>query len=155
MKHLIWIICAVFCVSCTTVTGLKDIQGFSCPDTGFLRGLDRSAFTHDGVSYDVAMTGLNGSCRFPSETEVMLKTVFSVVAKSSDKTAAEGAKLRVPYTAVILDQDENVIQRREFFANIEVKANGYGLATEELEQSIPITSPEQSGKIKVIYGFPE
>ena len=154
MKHLILIFAAVFCVSCTSVTGLRNIDNLSCPDTGFLRGHDRSAFTHEGVGYQVALTGLDGSCRFPSENEVFLKTVFTVVVKAG-APSAEGAMISVPYMATILDENENVTGQRDFTAKIEIKPNGYGLSVEEFEQMIPVETPEQAGKIKVIYSFPE
>ena len=153
MKYLTMIFAAVFCVSCMSMSGLDDMVGQTCPQTGFLSGGDRSAFTHDGIDFEVAMTELIGSCRYPSSEKVILKTAFTIVTKADNPAAAAGQKITIPYVAAILDENENIYARQDNQAMIEIDSNGTGSSFEEFEQTIPVNDPVQASRMKVFYSF--
>lgn len=135
-----------------SAAGLDDMVGKTCPQTGFLNGGDRSAFTLDGVEYKVVMTDLRGSCKYKSDNRVIVKTAFTVGAQAGDEKAV-GQKISIPYVAAVLDDQENIIARQNNIAKIEITGTGQGLTTEEFEQTIPYENAVKAARMKVIYSF--
>ena len=154
MKPIYLIFTALLLASCTSVTGLSDIENLSCPQTGFLPDYDRAAFTVNGVTYNAAMTDVRGTCLFPSEQSVSIKSAFTVAVKATQRPS-DKAFVKVPYIISVLDPDENIIANRHFSADVKVAENGIGASLEEFKQILPVGDIKNTGEYKVIYAFPK
>jgi hypothetical protein len=142
---------------------------FDCPVTGFMDKADSAAFFAtpakepgpEDVGVYAALKNLRGECRLTRKGGAEVDVNFDVVAQKTAR--GQGiARQNLSYFIAVLDADESILQRAQFYTAVDFGADGKGkgktapgsgLTTQEHTVKIPLAAPAEAAKKRVVIGF--
>jgi hypothetical protein len=126
----------------------KNTEDFSCPKIGFIGDADVLSL----AAGEAQINGFKASCSFsknPDQVQVELTLPF----KAQKEEKAADKSLTLPYFIAVLSPTEEILQRQALSTKVDFDNTGIGSSSEEHTIKIPLTSPAEAYKYKVVIGF--
>lgn len=128
-----------------------------CPQTGLMQYADTALFK-DAAGQETAFVALqdfHGGCDFVQKggkaVDITLDLSFYAENRKTDMPPAQQD---FAYFIAILGPDETILTKEVFPLVIEFdKETGAGVAVENVQQHIPLSDLELSGRYKIIFGL--
>ncbi len=151
--YLFPVLCLAACAS--------DKAVFSCPETGLMREAQHAAFfaraaenpTKEDVAVYAELKHPKGECKLKSDGKLDIEMSLAFVAQKVD-TSATQEKQNLSYFIAVLDPEENILQRQNFYTSVMFEKDAIiGTSIEEHGLYIPVPEASMAGKYKVVAGF--
>lgn len=133
----------------------KDKVEFSCPTTGYVEH-DASIAVLDAkgaIVTEGSFQGFSGTCSIDKEAHAVVLDLTTPFAARRSPAGADRKNVVLPYFIAVLSPDEQILQRQSFSTAIDFDNTGNGKSSEEHIVKIPLTSPAEAYKYKVLMGF--
>jgi len=146
MKYVFLAVCLLL-ASCADK---PDENAFTCPEIGLIKDFDVVELANKNIKVEI--TQMHGECTV-EDNMLSLDITMPLRAHSLKKGEAVTSDLDVKYFVSILSEDQSILSKKVFTAKLEPDDKGAAVATEEHVLEIPVKSPADGDKFKVIYGF--
>ena len=154
MRFTSFIVAAVSLIvlaGCSSDGKLAGIGGARCPETGFLKYTDTITYTNTDYVLNARMENFGGGCSF-GEKGVTVNARLAMAAFWENNGMEAPKRVRLKYFATILDDQDNVLAKKEFGAVAKMEGV-IGRTEENITLHIPLERSKQAHKRKILFGF--
>ena len=153
MRRYIALIAVLFLMAGCAGLSAPNLQGVSCPDTGFVHGYDQvETISADGTLYNAKLVDLNGGCSFPQKNTVRVRAVITAVAELLDDQ--EKTSFDLPVVVSVLDPAGEIVTRRTQILSLPVD-EGYGATQQQIFETVSVSDLKQAGDYRIVIGLPQ